>query len=177
MPEVKLNESSTVVFTLQVGQKPEEPISSDTNGRIIPTQGVCTLDGIREKVFEHNEMVVKDERLLKKRRVKRNHVKVRWEEKNVKNSFIIREQVARHLVRIQIDLRSDLDCILERFVKRYNLLMIKHPDPVRIRGFNEEIVRVVDRQMKVPVTLGEMGVERLRLDLVTTDVDVILRVK
>jgi Retroviral aspartyl protease len=177
MLEVKLNESSTTVLALQVGQKPEEPISSDTIRRAMSTQGVCTLDGIREKVFEHSEVAVKDERPLKKRRTKRNHVEVRWEEKNVKNLFIIREQVAGHPVRIQIDSRSDLDCISERFVKRYNLSMIKHPDSVRVRGFNREIVGAVDRQTKVPVTLKEVRVERLRLDLVTTDVNVILRVK
>jgi hypothetical protein len=169
MSKVKLNESSTAVLTLQVGQKPEEPISSDTNERAMLTQSVCTLDGIREKVFEHSEVAVKDERPLKKRRAKRNHVKMRWEEKNVKNPFIIRGQVAGHPVRIQIDLGSDLDCILERFVKRYNLFMIKHPDSVRVRGFNGEIVGAVDRQTEVPVTLGEVGVGRLRLDLVTTD--------
>jgi Retroviral aspartyl protease len=104
-------------------------------------------------------------------------VEVRWEEKNVKNPFIICEQVVGHPVRIQIDSGSDLDCISERFVKRYNLPMIKHPDPVRVRGFNEEIVGAVDRQTEVPVTLREVGVGRLRLDLVTIDVDVILGVK
>jgi Retroviral aspartyl protease len=122
-------------------------------------------------------VVVKNERLLKKRRAKRNHMEVRWEEKNVKNFFIIRGQVAGHPVRIQIDLGSDLDCISERFVKRYNLSTIKHPDPVRVRGFNEEIVGVVSRQTKVPVTLEKVRAGRLRLDLVTTDVDVILGVK
>jgi Retroviral aspartyl protease len=188
MPEVKLNEPSTAVLASQVGQKLEEPmlvkesnhqdsISSDTNGRAMLTQGVCTLDGIREKVFEHSEVVVKDERPLEKRRAKRNHVEVRWEEKNVKNPFIIKGQVAGHLARIQIDSGLDLDCILERFVKRYNLLTIKHPDLVRVRGFNGEIVGVVDRQTEVPVTLKEVRVGRLRLDLVTTDVDVILGVK
>jgi hypothetical protein len=55
------------------------------------TQGVCILDRIRKKVFEHSEVAVKDERPLEKRRAKRNYVEVRWEEKNVKNSFIIRE--------------------------------------------------------------------------------------
>jgi hypothetical protein len=77
MLEVKLNESSTAVLTSQVGQKPEEPISSDTNRRVMSTQDVCTLDRIREKVFEYSEVVVKDERLLKKRRAKRNHIEVR----------------------------------------------------------------------------------------------------
>jgi hypothetical protein len=72
------------------------------------------LNGIREKVFEHSEVVVKDERPLEKRRAKRNYVEVRWEEKNVKNPFIIREQVVGHPVRIQIDLGLNLDCILER---------------------------------------------------------------
>jgi hypothetical protein len=48
-----------------VGQKLEEPIS---------TQGVCILNGIREKVFEYSEVAAKNERPLKKRRVKRNHV-------------------------------------------------------------------------------------------------------
>jgi hypothetical protein len=62
-------------------------------------------------------------------------------------------------------------------VKRYNLSMIKHPDPVRVRRFNEKIVKAVSRQTKVPVILKEVGVGRLRLDLVTTDVDVILGVK
>jgi hypothetical protein len=62
-------------------------------------------------------------------------------------------------------------------VKRYNLPTIKHPDPVRVKGFNGEIVEAVDRQMKVLVTLREVGTERLRLDLVTIDVNVILRVK
>jgi hypothetical protein len=62
-------------------------------------------------------------------------------------------------------------------VKRYNLPTIKHPDPVRVRGFNEKIVGAVSRQTKVPVILEEVGVGRLRLDLVTTDVDVILGVK
>jgi hypothetical protein len=137
MLEVKLNKPSTTVLTSQVRQKSEEPISSDANGRVMLTQGVCTLDRIRKKVFEHSEVAVKDERPLKKRRVKRNHVKVRWEEKNVKNPFIIRGQVTEHLVRIQIDLGLDLDCILERFVKRYNLLIIKHPDLVRVRGLME----------------------------------------
>jgi hypothetical protein len=153
--EVKLNKSLTVVLTSQVRQKLEEPML---------TQGVCILDGIRKKVFEHSEVAVKDERLLKKRRAKRNHVEVRWEEKNVKNSFIIRGQVAGHPVRIQIDLGLDLDCILERFVIRYNLSMIKHPNPVRVRGFNEKIVGTVSRQMEVPVTLEEVGVGRLILD-------------
>jgi Retroviral aspartyl protease len=175
--EMKLNEPSTAVLALQVGQKPEEPISSDTNERVMLTQGVGTLDRIREKVFEHSEVAVKDKRPLKKRRAKRNHVEVRWEEKNVKNSFIIREQVAGHPARIQIDSGSDLDCISERFVKRYNLFMIKHPNLVRVRGFNGKIVGAVDRQTEVPVTLREVGVERLRLDLVTTDVNVILEVK
>jgi hypothetical protein len=175
MPKVKLNELSTVVLTLQVGQKPEEPmlmkesnhrdsISSDTNGGTILTQSVCILDGIREKVFEHSKVTVKDEKSLEKRRAKRNHVEVRWEEKNVKNLFIIREQVVGHPVRIQIDSRLDLDCIPERFVKRYNLPTIKHPDPVRVRGFNEAIVGAVDRQTKVSVTLEKVRVERLRLD-------------
>jgi hypothetical protein len=62
-------------------------------------------------------------------------------------------------------------------VKRYNLLTIKYPDLVRVRGFNREIVRVVNRQTKVLVTLEEVGIGRLRLDLVITDVDVILGVK
>jgi hypothetical protein len=62
-------------------------------------------------------------------------------------------------------------------VKRYNLLMIKHPGPIRVRGFNGKIVEAVNRQTKVSVTLGEVGAGRLRLDLVTTDVDVILEVK
>jgi hypothetical protein len=108
IPEVKLNESSTAVLASQMGQKPEELISSDTNERTMLTQGVCTLDGIREKVFKHSEVAVKDERLLEKRRAKRNHVEVRWEEKNVKNPFIIKEQVAGHPARIQIDSGSDL---------------------------------------------------------------------
>jgi hypothetical protein len=143
----------------------------------MPIQGVCTLNGIKEKVFEHSEVAVKDERSLEKRRAKRNHVEVRWKKKNVKNPFIIREQVVGHPVRIQIDLRLNLDCISERFVKRYNLLTIKHPNPVRVRGFNEEIVKAVNRQTKVSVTLREVGAGRLRLDLVTMDVDVILGVK
>jgi hypothetical protein len=46
-----------------------------------------------EKVFEHSEVVVKNQRVLEKRRVKRNHVEVRWEKKNVRNLFIIRGQV------------------------------------------------------------------------------------
>jgi hypothetical protein len=37
MLEVKLNEPSTAVLTLQVGQMPEKPINSDTNGEAIPT--------------------------------------------------------------------------------------------------------------------------------------------
>jgi hypothetical protein len=94
MLKIKLNKSSTAVLALQVGQKLEEPML---------TQSVCILDGIREKVFEHSEVAAKNERPLKKRRVKRNHVEVKWEEKNVKNPFIIREQVAGHPVRIQID--------------------------------------------------------------------------
>jgi Retroviral aspartyl protease len=122
-------------------------------------------------------VVVKDERPLEKRRAKRNHMEVRWEEKNVKNPFIIRGQVAGYPTRIQIDLESDLDCISERFVKRYNLSMIKHLDLVRVRGFNGEIVGAVSRQTEVPVTLEEVGAGRLRLDLVTTDVNVILGVK
>jgi hypothetical protein len=36
-----------------------------------------------KKVFEYSEVVAKDQRALKKRRVKRNHVEVRWEKKNV----------------------------------------------------------------------------------------------
>jgi hypothetical protein len=62
-------------------------------------------------------------------------------------------------------------------MKRYNLLIIKHSNLVRVREFNREIVGAVSRQTKVPVILEKVGVERLRLDLVTTDVDVILRVK
>jgi hypothetical protein len=54
---------------------------------------------------------------------------------------------------------------------------MKHPDPVRVRRFNGEIVGAVDRQIKVPVTLEEVGAGRLRLDLVTIDVNVILGVK
>jgi hypothetical protein len=77
MLEVKLNEPSTAVLTSQVGQKPEEPINSDTNGRAMSTQGVYILDRIREKVFEHSEVAVKDERPLEKRRAKRNHVEMR----------------------------------------------------------------------------------------------------
>jgi Retroviral aspartyl protease len=98
-------------------------------------------------------------------------------EKECMNSFIIKEQVAGHSVRIQIDSRSNLDCILERFVKRHNLPMMKHSNPVRIKRFNKDIVGAISKQTEVPVMLGEVGAGRLKLDLVTTDVDVILEVK
>jgi hypothetical protein len=46
--------------------------------------------------------------------------------------------VAGYPIRIQIDSGSDLDCILERFVKRHNLPIMKHSDPVRVKRFNED---------------------------------------
>jgi hypothetical protein len=70
-----------------------------------------------------------------------------------------------------------LDCISERFVKRYNLLIRRHLDPVRIRGFNRELAGEVDKQIEVPVILREVKVGRIRLDLVTIDVDAILGVR
>jgi hypothetical protein len=54
---------------------------------------------------------------------------------------------------------------------------MKHPNPVRIKRFNEDIVGVISKQTEVPVILGEVRVGRLKLDLVTIDVDVILGVK
>jgi Retroviral aspartyl protease len=85
--------------------------------------------------------------------------------------------VAEHPARIQIDLGSDLDYISERFMKRYNLPTMKHLDLVRIKEFNEDIVEMISKQTEVPVMLGEVGVGRLKLDLVTTDMNVILGVK
>jgi Retroviral aspartyl protease len=95
----------------------------------------------------------------------------------VKNSFIIKEWIAGHLVRIQIDLGSDLDCISERFVKRYNLSTIRYSDLIRIKRFNGEITGAVEKQTEVPVRLKEVEAERIRLDLVITNVDAILEVK
>jgi hypothetical protein len=51
-----------------------------------------------------------------------------------------------HPTRIQIDLRSNLDCILERFVKRHNLPTMKHLDSMRIKEFNEEIAETIEKQ-------------------------------
>jgi hypothetical protein len=70
-------------------------------------------------------------------------------------SIIIKGWIAGHPVRIQIDSGSDLDCILERFVKKHNLPIIRHPDSMRIKRFNEEIAGVVEKQTKVPVKLGK----------------------
>jgi Retroviral aspartyl protease len=108
---------------------------------------------------------------------KRNYVEVRWEEKNVQNPFIIRGQVTGHSVRIQINSGSNLDCISERFVKRHNLPIINHPNPIRVKRFNKDIVGVISKQTEVPVMLEEVRAGRLKLNLVTTDVDVILEVK
>jgi Retroviral aspartyl protease len=85
--------------------------------------------------------------------------------------------VAGHSVRIQIDSRSDSNCILKRFVKRHNLPMMKHPNQVRVKRFNEDIVGTISKQTEVPVMLRKVGIERLKLDLVIIDMDVILRVK
>jgi hypothetical protein len=75
----------------------------------------------------------------KKIKVRRNHVEVQEDEKNVKKSFIIRGWIAGHSVRIQIDLGLDLNCISERFMKRHNLLTRRYLDPVRIKRFNGEL--------------------------------------
>jgi hypothetical protein len=63
----------------------------------------------------------------------------------MKEPFIIRGWIAGHTVRIQIDSGLDLDCILERFVKRYNLPTRRHPNPVKIRGFNGDLAGEVNR--------------------------------
>jgi hypothetical protein len=63
----------------------------------------------------------------------------------VKEPFIIRERIAGHTVRIQIDSGSDLDCILERFMKRHNLPTRRHPNLVKIRGFNGDLAGKVNR--------------------------------
>jgi hypothetical protein len=104
-------------------------------------------------------VAAKDQRVLEKRRIKRNHLEVRWEKKNIQNPFIIRGQVAGHSVRIQIDSKLDLNCISERFVKRHNLSMMKHSDLVRVKRFNEDIVGVIRKQTKVPVMLREVEQE------------------
>jgi Retroviral aspartyl protease len=135
------------------------------------------LGKAKRRIFKHSEVAVKDERLLEKRKAKRNHVKVGWKEKNVKNLFIIKGWIVEHPARIQIDSESDLDYILERFVKRYNLLTIRHLDLMRIKEFNGEIVRVVEKQTEMSVKLREVEVVRIRLDLVMMIVDTILRVK
>jgi hypothetical protein len=62
-------------------------------------------------------------------------------------------------------------------VKKHNLPTIKHPNPVRVKRFNRDIVEAISKQTEVPVMLGEVEAGRLKLDLVTTDVDVILGVK
>jgi gag-polyprotein putative aspartyl protease len=128
------------------------------------------------RIFKHNKVAARDRKEWEKIKVKRNHIEVQEDEVYVKKPFIIREQIAGHPVRIQIDSGSDLDCISKRFVKRHNLPTRKHPNPVRIRGFNRDLVEEVDRQTKVPLMLGEVEVERIKLDLVTTDVDTILGV-
>jgi hypothetical protein len=92
---------------------------------VMPIQGVCVLEKAKKRVFEHSEVAVKNERLLEKKKAKRNYVKVEWKKKNVKNPFIIKEWIVGHPVRIQIDSRSNLDCISKRFVKRYNLSTIR----------------------------------------------------
>jgi Retroviral aspartyl protease len=155
--------------------KSDESINQYTRkGMVTP---IRALEEAKRRVFEHSEVVAKDERSLEKRKAKKNHAKVEWEEKNVKNSFIIKEWITGHLARIQIDSGSDLDCILERFVKRHNLPTIKHSDSIRIKRFNEEIAGAVEKQTEVSVRLGEVEVGRIRLDLVMTDMDAILGVK
>jgi Aspartyl protease len=140
----------------------------------MPTQGVCTLNNERKKVFEHSEVAVRDRKEVVRIRVRRNHTKVQGDRAHVKEPFIIRERIVGHTVRIQIDSGSDLDCISERFVKRHNLPTRRHPDPVRVRGFNGELVGKVNRQLELPLTLGKVEVGRIKLDVVTTDVDAIL---
>jgi hypothetical protein len=147
--EVKQKEPSTIVLISQVEQlieyKNEESINQYTRKEIVtPTQSVYVLEEVKKRIFKHSKVVAKNERSIEKRKAKKNHAKVGWK-KNVKNPFIIKRWIAGHLVRIQIDSRSDLDCILERFVKRYNLPTIRHLDPIRIKRFNREITRVVEK--------------------------------
>jgi Retroviral aspartyl protease len=138
---------------------------------------VCVLEEAKRRVFKHSEVAAKNERSLEKRKAKRNHADVGWEEKNVKNPFIIKEWITGHPARIQIDSGLDLDCISKRFVKKHNLSIIKHPNPMRIKRFNGEIVGAVEKQTEVPVRLEEVEAGRIKLDLVMTNVDAILGVK
>jgi hypothetical protein len=85
-------------------------------------------------------------------------MKMQGNEVHVKELFIIKKQIAEYPVRIQIDSGLDLDCILERFVKRHNLPTRKHSDLVRIREFNRDLIGKVDRQIEVPLMLGEVEV-------------------
>jgi hypothetical protein len=48
-------------------------------------------------------------------------------------------------IEIEIDSNSDLDCISERFMKKHNLQTRKYSDLVRIKRFNEDLVREVNR--------------------------------
>jgi hypothetical protein len=103
---------------------------------VTPTQGVCALEEVKRRMFEHSEVAVKGERSLEKRKAKKNHAEVGWEEKNVKNPFIIKDGYrtpSKNINRLRI--RSRL--YLERFVKRHNLPTIRHPDPMRIKIFME----------------------------------------
>jgi hypothetical protein len=93
----------------------------------------------------------------------------------VRDLFIIKETITGHSVRIQIDSCLDLNYISERFNERHNLLSRRHPDPVRIRKFNENLTG--NKQIEVLVILEEVKVERLKLDLVITDVNAILEVR
>jgi hypothetical protein len=96
MPKVKQKKSLTIVLASQMKQlikhKNKESINQYTKKRmVIPTQGVCALEETKKRVFKHSEVVIKDKRLLEKRKAKKNHIEVGWKEKNVKNLFIIKK--------------------------------------------------------------------------------------
>jgi hypothetical protein len=57
---------------------------------VMSTQDVCALEKVKRRVFKYSEVAAKDERSLEKRKAKKNYTEVGWEEKNVKNSFIIK---------------------------------------------------------------------------------------
>jgi hypothetical protein len=74
-------------------------------------------------------------------------------------------------------LRIRFELYLERFVKRHNLSIIQHPDPIRVKRFNEKIAGAIEKQTEVLVKLEEVKAERIRLNLIITNVNAILEVK
>ena len=90
---------------------------------------------------------------------------------------VIQGYLGGKAARVLIDSGSDLDCILERFVRRHNLPARIHPHPTKVRGFDGVVVGTIEQQVEVAVSIGSQQLGKIVLDIVPSDMDAILGVR